>query len=115
MQNPRTLLSIFSPLNCKVSQIVGLPADDRALDRTNDPVICDGSYGDVPDGPFAFAAGLVDVPHPVHRLAYAAAGPVERRHAHVSRSLLPLAVCSGSRGERPKEALERCSPAVAGS
>jgi hypothetical protein len=50
------------------------------------------SYGDVPDGSFAFAAGPVDVSHPFHRLAHAAAGPVERRHAHVPGSLLPLAV-----------------------
>lgn len=55
------------------------------------------SCGGVPDGAFAFAARLVDVPHPVHRLADAAARPVEGRHAHVPGSLLPLAVCTAQR------------------
>lgn len=50
------------------------------------------SRGGVPDGPVAFAARPVDVPHPVRRLADAAGRPVEGRHAHVPGSLLPLAV-----------------------
>jgi len=45
----------------------------------------------------------VDVPHPVHRLADAAAGPVEGRHAHVPGSLLPLAICTPIGRKRREE------------
>lgn len=50
--------------------------------------------GGAPDGTVALAAGAVDGPHPVHRLADAAARPVEGRRAHVPSLLLPLAVCT---------------------
>ena len=72
----------------------------EAPHTTTVPVRWPISCGGVPDGPFAFAARLVDVPHPVHRLADAAARPVEGRHAHVPGSLLPLAVCTAQRRSR---------------
>lgn len=54
----------------------------------------DSDGGGAPDGTVALAAGAVDGPHPVHRLADAAARPVEGRRAHVPGLLLPLAVCA---------------------
>lgn len=57
----------------------------------------DRSRGEVPGGPVALAAGAVDRPHPVDRLADAAARPVEGRRAHVPGLLLPLAVYTRQR------------------
>ena len=80
------------------------PLQKKALAGAHHAVGGPGPSGTGSDGGGvgALAAGAVDGPHPLRRLADAAARPVEGRRAHVPGLLLPLAICSASIDQEPK-------------